>query len=88
MIFSKERLLNNWHLMRIVKLAIGLYLFAGAFYMKEWMFGIMGIFFLYQAVSDTTCCGAAGCNTRSNSRRQRVYNKPPDDTDVDYEEIK
>ncbi len=86
MIFSKERLLSNWHLMRIFRLAIGLWLAIGAIYMKELMFGVMGVFFIYQALADTSCCGAAGCNTTG---RQRPFRKPAEqnDIDVDYEEV-
>ncbi len=87
MIFSKERLMSNWHLMRIVRLAIGLYMAVGAVYMKEWMFGVMGAFFLYQALADATCCGAGGCNTRTPRQTYRQQ-KQAQEVDVDYEEIK
>ena len=85
--FTKERLLNNWHPMRIVRLAIGLYMAGGAVYMKDWMFGVVGTFFLYQALSDTSCCGAAGCST---PRRPSGATPPKsmEQIDVDYEEIK
>jgi hypothetical protein len=59
----------------------------GAFYMKDWMFGVVGAFFLYQALSDTSCCGAAGCSTPGRQAGYRQQGKA-ENIDVDYEEVK
>ena len=65
----RSRLTTNWHIMRILWLAIGLYMLGGAFYQKEWVMGIAGAYFLVVALTNTSCCGSAGC--RPNSRTQR-----------------
>jgi hypothetical protein len=81
----KQKLLTNWHLMRIFRLGIGIWMVVLAFQTYDWAVGLFGAFFLYQAVTDTGCCGAQGCYTPK--RRDSVQSiKAPDE--VDYEEVK
>jgi hypothetical protein len=61
----KYRLLNNWHFMRLLRLGISLFFLASAFDTKDWLIGMFGAFFLYQAVTDTGCCASNGCKTPS-----------------------
>lgn len=79
----KQKLFTNWHLMRIVRLGIGVWLLIAGIQMKDWVTGLLSIFFLYQAVTDTGCCGAQGCYARSakGGRKDEIH-------EVDYEEIK
>ena len=82
----KERLLNNWHLMRIMRLGIGTMLLVAGIQNKDWMIGLFSTFFLYQAITDTGCCSTAGYNTPGGRRKFT----PPvslEDT-VEYEEVK
>ncbi len=80
----KYRLTNNWHLMRIMRLGIGVMILIMAFQTKDWVPGLFAAFFLYQAIADVGCCGSAGCDA-GPSRRQ--YTAPKDIT-IEYEEIK
>jgi hypothetical protein len=80
----KYRLLNNWHLMRILRLGIGLMIVVMAVQTKDWIPGLLGSFFLYQALADVGCCGSGGCNT---DHKQPNYTAPKDIT-IEYEEIK
>ncbi len=80
----KDKLLNNWHLMRIVRLAIGIWLEIIAFSSHDWPIGFMGAFFLYQAIADTSCCGAAGCNTSYSKRTSSIQKTEQ----IEFEEIK
>ena len=56
----KHILFTNWHLMRIVRLAIAIFLFVQAYVTFEWFFIVFGLFFLIQAVFNTGC-GSNGC---------------------------
>ncbi|MFV8346936.1 MULTISPECIES: hypothetical protein [Flavobacterium] len=65
----KALLFTNWHLMRWVRLAFALFLFAQAYILKEWMFIGFGLFFLIQVVFNLGC-GSNGCTIPNNK-----YNK-------------
>lgn len=58
-------LLNNWHLMRFIRLALAVFLFFNAYETHEWFFIVFGLFFLFQAVFNFGC-GSNGCNVNYN----------------------
>jgi hypothetical protein len=60
----KQLLLTNWHTMRWLRLAIGLFLIQQALQSHEILLGFMAVFFLFQAVFNTGC-GLNGCNVPS-----------------------
>lgn len=80
-----QRITTNWHFVRIFRTGIGLMMAIMAIQNKDWAIGLFGIFFLYQGVTDTGCCGSGACYnppTRSN------INPGPEHVEtVDYEEI-
>ena len=57
----KERLLANWNFMRWLRLLIGIYIGIEAIRTQEMMSGFFAAFFLFQAFTNTGCCGANGC---------------------------
>ena len=61
----KQLLFTNWHLMRWVRLAFGLFSLQQAFQYREILFGIMATFFLFQAIFNTGC-GLNGCAIPKN----------------------
>jgi hypothetical protein len=61
----KNLLFTNWHAMRWVRLAFGVFLLVQAFFTHEWFFIAFGLFFLIQAVFNFGC-GADGCNVPNN----------------------
>lgn len=80
----KERLFTNWHLIRLFKLGIGIMMLVTGIQSKDWMIGAMGVFFLYQAMTDSGCCGTQGCYA---PRSRGTANSAMDET-TEYEEIK
>ncbi|MCD6012124.1 MAG: hypothetical protein K0Q79_1986 [Flavipsychrobacter sp.] len=80
----KQRLFTNWHLMRILRLGIGIWLLIAGIIMKDWAAGFFSVFFLYQAVTDTGCCSASGCSPMVNKTGKKVTDVP----ETEYEEIK
>jgi len=78
----KQRLLTNWHPMRMIKLVFGIWAGVQAIQVHEMFIGIFSVFFLYQAIFDAGCCGTQSCYAPP-------VKKKADSTDVtEYEEIK
>lgn len=80
----RERVLTNWHLGRIVRLAIGVMLLVTGIQSKDWITGSFSLWFLYQAFTDTGCCGGSSCAPRAAARGVRRA----DDSVIDAEEVK
>ncbi len=81
----KERILSNWHLMRIMRLGIGIMFIIMGYQARDWAMGLVSIFFLYQAVTDTGCCGSQGCYVPPKTNRTNSHR---DEELTQYEEIK
>lgn len=56
----KTVLFKNWHLMRWIRLAFGLFLTQQAFETQQWLFLGFAAFFLFQAVFNFGC-SSQGC---------------------------
>jgi hypothetical protein len=54
-------LLNNWHFMRGLRLVLGLFVGYQAYAAHDAFAGIIAALFLFQALTNTGCCGAGGC---------------------------
>ncbi|MCF8448438.1 MAG: hypothetical protein K9G49_01095 [Taibaiella sp.] len=80
----KERLFTNWHMIRIIRGGIGLAILIMAFQSKDWMLALFSSFFLYQAITDTGCCGTQGCAPAAKPTKPGITI----DTPIEYEEIK
>jgi hypothetical protein len=78
----KQMLLTQWNLIRIIRLTAGLYLVFQAVQLHDMLAGFISTILLFQALTNTGCCGVSGCavppSTKSSNTTQ----------DVDYEEIK
>jgi hypothetical protein len=57
----KKRILVGWNLIRGLRLLIGAYFTVQAIETLDIFSGIIAAFFLYQAITNTGCCGANGC---------------------------
>ncbi|MBS1779863.1 MAG: hypothetical protein JST70_11100 [Bacteroidetes bacterium] len=79
----KQRLLTNWHVMRVIRLGISIWMVATFFIQKDMFAGLFGAFFMYQAITDTGCCGVGGCYTPPSTRK--AGNKVEE---IEYEELK
>jgi len=79
---DKQTLLTNWNFMRFLRLGIGIYIAVQAIETQSVFSGIVAVFFIYQAVTNSGCCGTNGCAVP-------IKKSNPDKTeDVDFEEIK
>jgi uncharacterized membrane protein HdeD (DUF308 family) len=57
----KQTLLSSWNFMRLLRLAVGVLIGIQAFRTSDVFSGIIAIFFLFQAITNTGCCGSGGC---------------------------
>jgi hypothetical protein len=72
---------TDWDIMRVLRLVIGIWLAVQAIIMMELFTGLIGLFFLYQAITGTGC-GADGCYTAPRRNVRQVKTE-----DIDYEEV-
>jgi hypothetical protein len=56
-----KRILVGWNLIRGLRLLIGAYFAVQTFETHEIFSGIIAAFFLYQAITNTGCCGTNAC---------------------------
>jgi hypothetical protein len=57
----KQRLLYNWDFMRWLRLGIGVLIGIQSIRTFDAFSGLIAIFFLFQAITNTGCCGSGGC---------------------------
>lgn len=61
----RHNFLTGWQFMRWFRLVFGILITIQAVYSQDLFSGIIGSFFLFQAVTNTGCCGAAGCSVNT-----------------------
>lgn len=62
-----QAIFSNWHLMRILRLVLGVMIIVQAVETREWMIGLMGVAFSTMALFNYGCCGVNGCDTTPTS---------------------
>lgn len=77
-----QKLTADWHPMRIIKLVFGIWALVQAFQMHDYLIGLFGLFFLYQSITNTGCCGNQGCY------KPPVHKTTNSNNFTEYEEIK
>jgi hypothetical protein len=77
-----QTLLTGWNFMRGLRLVLGVIFLMQAIEMRDIITGFIATFFLFQALTNTGCCGSNGCAVPVNK------NKLDDIQDVTFEEVK
>jgi uncharacterized membrane protein HdeD (DUF308 family) len=67
----KDKLLNDWNFMRVVKLLLGIYVAYDATVSKQYFLLVLAALFLYQAVFNVSPCGVAGCAVNPNPIKEK-----------------
>jgi hypothetical protein len=57
----KQRITSDWNITRVVRLVIGVCMLVWSIQMLDWTIGLLSVFFVGMALSNTGCCGAQGC---------------------------
>lgn len=80
--YLKEKLLSGWHLMRWVRLVIGLIALVQLIGTGETMFGIVAGILLFQVVTNTGCGGSGSCTLPAGSKLTRDTIEEPKESSV------
>ncbi len=69
-----KAIINNWSIMRGLRLVLGIASLGQAFIQKDISLGILAAFLLLTAIANIGCCGANGCavNFKQN-KKERNY---------------
>lgn len=67
--------------MRVLRLALGIFIIVQGVQAKEWLFVALGGLFSLMPLLNIGCCGASGCNTPVSISDKKAE-------DITYEEIK
>lgn len=78
----KQTLFTNWNFMRWLRLGFGLFLATQAVQFHDAFAGLIATFFLFQAATNTGCCGAGGCAVPASDQSAIKTQE------VEFEEIK
>ena len=80
---TKELLFSNWSFVRILRLSLGIFVAYSAFKDQSLVFGFFSALLLFQAITNTGCCGANGCDVPVN----KVDNDKTKTEDVSFEDL-
>ncbi len=67
----KFTLLNNWHIMRIIRLGLGLIIGFQAIESSDWLIGLLAGLVLVQAVTNTGCAGGS-CSVPTQRKSENL----------------
>ena len=79
---NNETFLSDWHFMRFLRLGLGIYVAVQGIETQSIFSGIVAIFFLFQAITNTGCCGSSSCAVPTKKNNSNTIE------DVEFEEIK
>ena len=82
-----KRILVGWNLIRGLRLLIGAYFTVQAIETQEIFSGIIAAFFLYQAITNTGCCGANACEV-PNAKNNADQSEEVELIEVESDELK
>lgn len=56
-------MLKNWNLMRVVRLAFGIYIIIQGLELNQWLFVGLGVLFSLMPLLNIGCCSTGNCST-------------------------
>jgi len=66
----KLALTSGWNFMRVFRLILGLLVLIQSFFIGDYLFSAFGVFFIFQALTNTGCCGASGCSIDYSNEKE------------------
>ena len=67
--------------MRILRLAMGIFIIVEGIVTKEWLFALAGTAFAILPLFNIGCCGTSGCSTPVSKSNRKAE-------DISYEEVR
>lgn len=68
--------------MRVLRLILGIYIGIQAMLVADALSGMISVFFLYQAITNTGCCGVQGCAIPAKKQNQPTQEVTFQEVDV------
>lgn len=66
--------LRTWNFMRVLRLALGIFVIVHGIQTKEWWFVVMGGLFSLMPLLNIGCCGVSACNTSISKNNKKLEN--------------
>lgn len=76
----KQKLLNNWNFVRLVRLGMGIAIIVQAVAINDTLFGFIGLLLAGMALFNAGCCGTGSCYLPESKNREEKK-------DIHYEEV-
>jgi len=73
--------LRSWNFMRILRLALCIFIIVQGVQVQQWLFVGLGGLFSLMPLLNIGCCGVSGCNTPVRKSNQKTE-------DITYEEVR
>jgi len=69
----KQTLFTNWHFRRWLRLGLGIVAATQAIQLHDIVLGLLAAFLLFQALTNTGCCGGGACAvpSRKNNKAEK-----------------
>lgn len=65
-----KALLNNWSVMRVIRIIIGIVALVQSVIQRDITLGIIAGFLLLTAIANVGCCGTNNCSVNFNNRKK------------------
>ena len=66
-----KSILNNWTIIRFLRLAIAIVILIQAIYQKDFAFGVLALLLMLMAIANVGCCGAGGCKVDVRNKKNK-----------------
>lgn len=83
----KKRILSGWTVKRVIYLGVGITVIVMAFQYREWLFGLVGIYFAAMGIFSFGCASGNCYTGYYDDRGYSARHQTPEGTDVHYEEV-
>ncbi len=77
-----KTMMQGWHLMRFVRLGLGLVILVQSITTKDMMVAFLGGLIVFTALANVGCCGSNGCGITTKSTKANTI------IDTEYEEVR
>lgn len=75
-----ERILKGWNFVRLIRLALGIFITVQSVLTGDWILGFAGLFLTGMAIGNMGCCGIQGCYPT-------IRSQPGSAKEIIYEEV-
>lgn len=84
----KNRILKDWTFKRVVYLTVGITTIVMAFQYREWLFGLVGVYFATMGIFAFGCASGNCYTGYYDDRGSNARRRTAETTDAQYEEVK